>query len=283
MAVASSERVRRDLVRLVRQDLGVREFALQAPRALANAVPFDGVCVLTMDPATHVPTGDVVENGLPDVAMARMAEIELSGTDVNTFAALAHTEQHTASLSAATGGDLDRSRRHRELRRPHGLGDELRAALVSDHTTWGALTLLRGRDRPDFSASDTAFVAAATDVLADGLRRATLRDACAGARIERGIGLVVLGADGSLVAVDPVAERWLGLLPEGGALPVAVTAVAYQARRIATGQAEVRTVARARVRTVTGQWLVLHARTLPGPDADTTVVVEPPRCTRSRP
>ena len=93
----------------------------------------------------------------------------------------------------------------------------------------------------------------------------------------------MLGADGSLVAVDPVAEGWLGLLPEGGALPVAVTAVAYQARRIATGQAEARTVARARVRTVTGRWLVLHARTFPGPDADTTVVVEPPRCTRSRP
>ena len=275
MAVAAPERVRRDLARLVNRGLGVREFALHAPRVLASAVPFDGVCVLTMDPATHLPTGEVVENGLPAVAMARMAEIELSGTDVNAFATLARAEQHAASLSATTGGDLDRSRRHRELRRPHGLGDELRAALVSERTTWGALTLLRGRHRPDFALSDTALVAAVADTLADGLRRATLRDACRAVRTERGIGLVVLAADGSLVAIDPVAERWLAPLREDGALPVAVTAVACQARRIAAGRAAAETVARARVRTADGRWLVLHARTLDGQDPTTTVVVEP--------
>jgi hypothetical protein len=37
---------------------------------LARAVPFDGVCVLTMDPTTHLPTGEIVENGLPAAAMA---------------------------------------------------------------------------------------------------------------------------------------------------------------------------------------------------------------------
>jgi DNA-binding CsgD family transcriptional regulator len=276
MAVASPERVRQDLLGLVQRGLGVREFALRAPQVLASAVPFDGVCVLTMDPTTQVPTGEVVENGLPGTAMARMAEIELSGADVNTFAALARAEQHAAGLSAATEGDLDRSRRHRELRRPHGLGDELRATLVSDHTVWGALTLLRGRDRPDFAPSDTALVGAVTDVLADGLRRATLRDACAAARTERGVGLIVLAADGALVAVDPVAERWLvQLRGEGGAVPVAVTAVACRARRIAAGQAAAGGAARARVRTADGQWLVLYAATSTGPDATTTVVVEP--------
>jgi len=275
MAVASPERVRQDLRRLVQRGLGVREFALQAPRVLASAVPFDGVCVLTMDPATQVPTGEVVENGLPDTAMARMTEIELSGADVNTFAALAKAEQHAAGLSAATEGDLGRSRRHRELRQAHGLGDELRAALVSDRTTWGALTLLRGRGRPDFTPSDTALVAAVSDVLADGLRRATVHDACAAAHAERRTGLVVLAADGALVAVDPVAEGWLAQLREGGALPVAVTAVACRARRIAAGQAAAGTLARARVRTTEGQWLVLHAATWAGPDATTTVVVEP--------
>ena len=89
-----------------------------------------------------------MQNGLPAAAMARLTEIELSGADVNTFAALARADRHAARLSAATDGDLDRSRRHRELRRPHGLGDELRAALVVDGTTWGALTLLRGGSGP---------------------------------------------------------------------------------------------------------------------------------------
>ena len=275
MAVASPERVRRELGGLAPRGLGAREFVLQAARILARAVPFDGVCVLTMDPTTHLPTGEIVQNGLPAAATARLTEIELSGADVNTFAALARADQHAAGLSATTDGDLDGSRRHRELRRPQGLGDELRAALVDDGTMWGALTLLRGHDRPDFASSETALVAAVADALAEGLRRATLVEARAAVRVERDVGVLVLAADGTAVTLDATAERWLAPLREDGGLPVAVTAVACQARRIAAGRAAAGTVARARVRTAAGRWLVLHASTPGGPDATTTVVVGP--------
>jgi len=313
MATASPECVRRELGGLAPG--GAREFALQAARVLARAVPFDGFCVLTMDPATHLPTNEIVQNGLPAAATARLTEIELSGADVNTFAALARADRHAAGLSAATDGDLDRSRRHRELRRPHGLGDELRAALVVDGTTWGALTLLRGGSRPDFAAGDTALVAAVAAALADGLRRATLTEAVTKTRAERGVGVLALAGDDTVLAVDPAAERWLAQLRDehttaadghgaavhgrdnglsaaavyggdnglqaaaghGGdnGLPVAVTAVACQARRIAAGRAADATTARARVRTAAGAWLVLHASTAAGPDATTTVVVGP--------
>jgi len=57
-------------------------------------------------------------------------------------------------------------------------------------------------------------------------------------------------------------------------LPVVVTAVVCQARRIADGRAAA-TTARARARTAAGGWLVLHASTAAGPDATTTVVVGP--------
>jgi DNA-binding CsgD family transcriptional regulator len=275
MAVASPERLRREVELLAGRGLTVREFAREATRALTRAVPFDGFCVLTMDPATCVPTGEIVENGLPRAAMARMTEIELAGADLNTFAALARAAQPAACLSAITDGDLDRSRRHRELRRPQGLGDELRAALVDDGTMWGALTLLRGRDRPDFALSETALVAAAARSFAEGLRRATLGEARAAVRAERGVGVVVLAADGAVVALDATAERWLAPLRDDGGLPVAVTAVACQARRIAAGRAAAGTLARGRVRTTAGRWLVLHASTPAGPDATTTVVVGP--------
>src|SRR5919106_4226275 len=148
------ERLRDDLVGLVHRSSDVRDFALGAARILGRAVPFEGVCMLTMDPATLVPTGEVVENGLPPDAFARMAEIEHRGEDVNAFRSLALSECHAATLSEATGGILDRSKRHREVRAPNGFGDELRAALVDDHTTWGALTLLRGSDRAPFSPAD---------------------------------------------------------------------------------------------------------------------------------
>jgi DNA-binding CsgD family transcriptional regulator len=77
--VASRERPSSDLGPLAHRGGGVRDFSLGAARILARAVPFDGVCVLTVDPATVLPTGEVVENGLPPAATPRVAEIERHG------------------------------------------------------------------------------------------------------------------------------------------------------------------------------------------------------------
>lgn len=63
MAVASPERLRDDLGRLLHRGPGVRDLSLGAARILARAVPFDGVCVLTVDPATLLPTGEVSRTG----------------------------------------------------------------------------------------------------------------------------------------------------------------------------------------------------------------------------
>jgi hypothetical protein len=57
------------------------------------------------------------------------------GEDVNAFRSLVLSQRHAATLSQATGGDLDRSERHREIRGPNGFGDELRAVLVDDQAT----------------------------------------------------------------------------------------------------------------------------------------------------
>ena len=174
MAGVSSQRVREDVGRLLHEGCGVREYSLRAARIVRRAVPFEGICFLTMDPATLVATGEVVETGLSVRAITRMAEIEQRGEDFNAFRLLARSRTHVATLSEATGGDLHRSERHREIRAPHGFGDELRAALVDDDTTWGALTLLRGADCDPFSAHDVALVAEITAYLAEGLRRALL-------------------------------------------------------------------------------------------------------------
>ena len=138
----SPERLRDDLVRLVHRGADVRGFSIGAARILARAVPFDGVCVLTMDPATLLPTGAVLENGPPEAAHARLKELEFRGEDFIAFRSLAVSERHAATLSQATGGVLDRSERHRDIMGPHGFGDELRAALVDGEATTGALSLL---------------------------------------------------------------------------------------------------------------------------------------------
>ena len=185
MAVASPERLGDELVRLLHRGAAVPEFTRDAARILARAVPFDGVCMLTMDPATLLPTGEVVENGLPPEATARMTEIEMRGDDFNAFRTLARSARPAAALSAATGGDLDRSRRHREVRRPHGFGDELRAALVDDDVAWGGLTLLRADDREAFTPAEATLVACVAWHLAEGVRRAILAGALSAERRPR--------------------------------------------------------------------------------------------------
>src|SRR5215217_5051570 len=159
MAGVSRRQVRDELVGLAHRGLGVREYSLAAARALGRAVPFDGVCVLTLDPATLLPTGEVVENGLPGAARRRMAEIEIGEPDLLKFSALARLPVPAGSLSHATGGHLDRSLRHRELKRPNGLGDELRSVLVGDAGAWAGITLMREAGSAPFRPAETALVA----------------------------------------------------------------------------------------------------------------------------
>jgi hypothetical protein len=136
----SPDRLRDDIARLLHRRSGVKEFSLAAARVLRRAVPFEGVCFLTMDPATLVPTGEVVENGLPESVHARMADMEVRGEDFNTFRTLALAGRPAATLSGATGGDLNRSRRHRELRAPNGFGDERQTALVTSCVPRSSMT-----------------------------------------------------------------------------------------------------------------------------------------------
>src|SRR3954465_11489085 len=167
MPVSPTSQLRDAVTSLAHRGCDAQEFSRAAARIVRRAVGFDGVCVLTFDPATMLPTGEVVEDGLPPAATARMAEIEIGATDFNKFAALAQAPSHTARLSDVTGGELDRSLRHREVRGPHGLGDELRCTLVTDSTTWGAITLLRADDSASFTDDDAALVTALSTALAE--------------------------------------------------------------------------------------------------------------------
>jgi DNA-binding CsgD family transcriptional regulator len=274
-ATGTRERVRADIARLVHRGLGVREFSHAVAQALRQAVPFEGSCVLTVDPATLLPTGEVVENGLPDAAMVRLTEIELREPDFNKFAALARARVPAASLSEATAGDLDRSLRQRELRRPSGFEDELRAVLVAGRATWGALTLLREASAPHFTSAEVRFVASLAGDLAEGIRHAALLDAAARDDSGADPGLLVLAADGSVELANQAAWRWLDELVgdrAGVQLPLVIHSVASGARRAVTGAGG---VARARVRTPAGRWLLVRGSVLgDGRDARAAVMLE---------
>jgi DNA-binding CsgD family transcriptional regulator len=277
---ATLARARDDLVRVVHRSSGLPEFARDLGRTLQRAVPFEGVCLLTVDPATLLPTGEIVQNGLPQPARIRLTEIELGEPDVNKFTALAGAPVPAASLSAATGGELDRSLRQREIRRPNGFADELRAVLTGPTGSWGTLTLLRESRRPLFSTAEVGLVAALAAPMADGVRRAMLVD---GGVVDGGVaaggvgggvgdgpsdtGFLVLAADDTVELANPAAEQWMAELwppgPPAAELPVGIRAVVAQTRRVAAGDRNV--LASVRIRTRAGRWVVVRG-SLAGPE-----------------
>lgn len=273
---ATRSRVCDDIVRIVHQGLGLQELAFTVGRSVHRAVPFDGTCLLTVDPATLLPTGEIVENGLPPTAMARLTEIELREPDFNKFADLVRGTVVAASLSEATSGDLDRSLRHREIRRPAGFGDELRTVLTDATGSSGTLTLLRENRRSDFAPNDVRFLASLAPILAEGVRRATLADT-PGHGDSRPTGFLVLAPDDTVQLANPVAARWMDELfppgPRRTPLPAAIRAVAVQARRIADGGRG--PLASARLRTRAGHWVVVRGSSVG--DSRVAVLVEAAR------
>jgi DNA-binding CsgD family transcriptional regulator len=277
VVTAAHARTRDDIVRLAHRGLPVPEFARAIGSALLQAVPAEGTCLLTLDPATLLPTAEYVENGLPAAGMLRLVEIEVREPDFTKWTQLARAEQPAASLSAATAGDLDRSLRQREIRRPGGFGDELRAVLAGGTGAWGALTVFREAGRPHFAPADVRFLASTAGLIGDGLRRGLLLDAA-----QRGVddvGLLVLDADDGVCLANPAADRWLDELGAGdraGArMPLVVPAVARQARAI-DGPDPV--PARARARTRSGRWVIVRGSLMgEGPRAPVAIVLEAAR------
>ncbi|MFF5297699.1 helix-turn-helix transcriptional regulator [Paractinoplanes globisporus] len=269
--------VRRELARLVRRGLDPPAFVRSAVRVLRRSVPADGTCVISTDPATLLPVGEVVDHGLPAEALPRLNEIELREEDFNKFHGLAEAPVSAASLSAATGGDLERSLRQRELRRPSGFADELRAVCRDATGTWGALTLLRETGRPMFTDDDVRLIDVLSPLLAEGLRRSAMLAAASQpetvSQPADEVGLLLLAGDNSVETTNRAADRWLGLWgADAEALPMAVQSTANQAR---AGGSEM-SVARARVRTPDGTWLVVRGSLL-GDGPRVAVLLEPAR------
>jgi DNA-binding CsgD family transcriptional regulator len=284
-ALAMHDPLRDTISRLVHRGLGVEDYWRAVSDALDGAVPSEGSCLMTMDPATMLPTAEFVDNGMPADAISRLVEIELREPDYTKWVDLAREGRAAASLSAVTAGELDRSRRHREVRRPWGYSDELRVVLSSSTGTWGALTVFREKDRPYFSSSEVRLVTSLTGLISDGLRRSLLiEDACAG---RDDTGMLVLDPGDGVSLANHVAGQWIDELGigtrAGTTLPLVIRAVARQARAIAGPETGHRGetspgLARARVRTRAGRWVIVRASLLgEGMTAPVAVLLEAAR------
>lgn len=273
------ERVKREIHRLCHQGLDVFAFIRRAKRLLHAAVPFDASCWLTVDPASVLVTGGLID--YPPELMPAFARNEFVDDDINKLVFLARQTAPVGVLRQTTEGHPERSPRYREILRPAGLESELRAVFRTESSVWGACGLYRQRGSPDFEPEEAALVDSVSSLLGAGIRRslisaAAVTEAAAG----DGPGLVVLSEDGCIEAISAAAKRWIAELDtslrfDNRAAPAcAILHVAGRAQAIAAGAASADAgPASTRILTTSGRWLLAHASVLEGQLPGRTAVI----------
>ena len=144
-----------DLVRRCYSGLRGPAFQVEVVRAIHALLPVDAVFLATADPGTLLLTGIFAEEPLLGVA-DQFLNNEFGQVDVNKFQSLATGPRHVATLDSATHGGRAGSARYRDIMAPLGLGDELRAALVTPSGCWGYLCLHRAESPYGFTPTGSA-------------------------------------------------------------------------------------------------------------------------------
>lgn len=270
MDVERARRVRREIGTLCQSGLDSSALVAGAERLLRSVIPFDRACWHNVDPATSMLTS-VMGDSAPSNPLLPI--LEYGTQDLNHYADVARAHITAAGLREVTRGMPDSSRRYREVLEPMHIADELTAAFVTGSAFWGCARLYRSADWPAFDPVEIAFIASLAGPLAEGFRTALIATGTAVEYSPDGPGVVVLDDNGGVASITPAAQRWLcdvvDVVPGApGPLPHVLFAVASQARAIAAGACADNLVARCRVPTRSGRWLVLHGQRLNTADQD---------------
>jgi DNA-binding CsgD family transcriptional regulator len=265
-----------EIIEICRSGLPPEELRERVLLRLRRAVPFDAAFWATVDPATLLFT-QVHQEAIPAKTVPYFIQNEFVDEDVNKWTTLARDRVGVRTLVEATAGDMDESPRYRDIFRPLGLGDELRAVLRTGDVCWGYICLHREAGSP-FSKQEAGYVRRLAPHLAEGIRAGLLVSSVDFTDVADAPGLVVVAPDGSALSATAAGERWLEELGYQAAqhrgLPVEVYALAA---RLGRPDAHEAGFPRLRVRTRAGRWAVLHASPLPtqGGEAIAVIIEEP--------
>jgi DNA-binding CsgD family transcriptional regulator len=275
-----------DLVRRCSVGLPGADFQAEVVRAIHALLPVDAVFLATADPETLLLTGVFAEEPLANVA-DQFLNNEFGQDDVNKFQSLATGPRQVATLDSATRGDRADSARYRQIMAPLGLGDELRAALVTPSGCWGYLCLHRAASPYGFTPAEVRLIGRLAVSLGNGCRL-SLAAPGDGGIVAIAPGVVVLHPDRTLAAITGEAEHLLAQILDhsstSGRLPAAIYAAAACLQSVDDGMALPSASPTVRVRTRNGGWLLVHATHLHGSvDGDIAVIVEPTYPSRNAP
>jgi DNA-binding CsgD family transcriptional regulator len=195
---------------------------------IKRAVTVEASFFAASDPDTLLFTTAWADEPLKAAGPLFLANELGAAIDVNRFAQLARAKQPVGTLDAATAGQRAASPRFREIMAPMRLGDELRVALRTGHTTWGFLCLHR-EGKTGFSARDVSILAKVAPHAGEALRRivASSMSPLRSASSEPGILLaerdVVVGIAGS--AASWLSELAGRVVAVGDAVPFSLLGV----------------------------------------------------------
>ena len=252
----------RDLQTLAASNLSSGELRRAFLRRLSRLIPFDSAWFAMADPGTLLFT-DAVREEIPAAATSRFIDNEFLLDDFNKWTTLVRTDGNASSLDLATGGRLRSSYRYREILEPLGFGDELRAAMVADGVCWGFLCLHRASSDASYSREDVDRLGVLAPVMAVGLRRSLVRDACRAGTDE--IGVILVDSSREVIGMSVLAEQWLAEIsdadwPSLNELPPVVAGAAAN-------------LSSARLKTISGVWLSVQAVQLAGQAMDQTAIM----------
>ncbi|MGQ7312385.1 helix-turn-helix transcriptional regulator [Microbacterium arabinogalactanolyticum] len=276
LGTLAAERAANDIEVLSRAGLTVDEFLDEARAVLGTVVPHLAACIGTHDPVTEMLTsgrkfGDLA---LHDASDPLFAILEYGGAESTTFSAITQA----VGMRAAGLGDEGSSVRLDRLIRPmFGYDDELRLAFRDGAGLWGGIALFRGSDDRPFDGREVAWAAGLSGAFARGVRVGTLAQLGGAPMIDTSVdgpAVVIIDAADEIARMSSGAQQRLLQLGEAADStdPIGtVYALVTAARRmVATPDAP---LPRARVRTRSGIWLVLHASPLSACDGVTGEVV----------
>jgi DNA-binding CsgD family transcriptional regulator len=262
------QRCRERLERLADSSLGSEELRHEAATELQRTLGFDLWCWGLADPVSLLAYSGVASQLPPEQVarvLPRLLALEQQETTLPRHA-IAHAPRPVSTLSAATGGELERSRRWAECLGPVGLGDLAVLACRDASGCWGWLEAYRAGDDRPFAPEETSLLASVAAVMGDGLRH---RAGEAGPLVgRRPAGVLILDQDLRATSWTPAAREWVADMPGPihetvKLLPSVIYAVAGRATAPPDG---VRTSlgAAARVQTRGGGWAIVEGEVLEG-------------------
>ena len=270
MGERERNRCRERIAAMTQADLDVEDVRRAAIAELRRAIGFARWCWPLTDPDSGLAMSGIGEFDFAP-SLSRLVALEEQG-DVTSKPHLIVGPRATVALSAATRGDLARSRRWRECLQPYGIGDEVMTACRDRYGCWGSVELMRDSDDRPFHEHEVRLLDALAPTLGSLVRRSLVR-AGKGSGVDvstRPPATIVLDCDLSATGWTAALHDWLGDLASGDMLPPAVYEIG--ARVLTPPELAHRLPPRVRIRARSGRWCVIEGARLEGNESARVVV-----------